>query len=65
MRNGRFKYLESLSEEAIAKTVKFVKQRTGTGTETLTPNKLLTRLPMWTAQIRTRNISYKLRNEKY
>ena len=35
----------------------------GTGLKTLTPNKLLTRLPILLAQIKTGNNSYKLKNE--
>ena len=35
----------------------------GNGFKTLTPNKLLTRLPMLLAQIKAGNNSYKLKNE--
>ena len=36
---------------------------TGTGLKILTPNKLLTRLPILLAQVKAGNKSYKLRNE--
>ena len=35
----------------------------GKGLKILTPNKLLTRLPILLAQIKARNNSYKLKNE--
>ena len=35
----------------------------GKGLKILTPNKLLTRLPVLLAQIKARNNSYKLKNE--
>ena len=35
----------------------------GKGLKILTPNKLLTRLPIWLAQLKAENNSYKLKNE--
>ena len=44
-------------------TRKRKRQKTGTGIKILTPNKLLTRLPILLAQIKTGNNLNKLKNE--
>ena len=54
------------SEETIAERVKLnprKRKNEGTGLKILTPNKLLTRLPILLAQAKAGNNSYKLRNE--
>ena len=38
------------------------RQKTGAGLKILTPNKLLTRLPISLAQVKAGNSSYKLKN---
>ena len=53
-------------EETIAERIKLNPQKrkaTRTGLKILTPNKLLTRLPILSAQIITENNSYELKNE--
>ena len=52
-------------EETIAEIIQLKKKKknTGTGLETFTPNKLLTRLPILLAQIKAGKNSYKLKNE--
>ena len=53
-------------EETIAERVKLNPQKRknkGTGLKILTPNKLLTRLPILLAQIKAGNNSFKLKNE--
>ena len=54
------------SEETIAERVKLnprKRKNEGTGLKILTPNKLLTRLPILLAQAKAGNNSYKLKNE--
>ena len=43
--------------------IKSLKKKIETGLKILTPNKLLTRIPILLAQIKTGNNSYKLKNE--
>ena len=53
-------------EETIAERIKLSPQKrkaTRTGLKILTSNKLLTRLPILSAQITTENNSYELKNE--
>ena len=54
------------SEETIAERIKLnprKRKNTGTGIKFLTPNKLLTRLPILLVQIKAGNNSYKLKTE--
>ena len=53
-------------EETITERIKLnplKRKLTGKGLKALTPNKLLTRLPILLAQIKAGNNSYKLKNE--
>ena len=57
------KLLEKEPQETIAERAKLEKQKTWKWLKILTPNKLLTKLPILLAQIKAENNSNKLRKE--
>ena len=59
--NNRFEYVDLSGMPPAGSDEEEVKE--GKGLKTLTPNKLLTKLPILLAQIKAGNNSYKLKNE--